>query len=310
MSYANYNICPICGSPTTYVDIPHLVRDANSIYQCTKYKEHRFWTHPFSSNTMHLNSKVHDVTDWHSERDFRWEHDQWKRYLDPKNMEYAVFGSIDSDDLDVMYFLDELPSLQECKVTANEIQLYHKSDKPVDVNFCVVKDKRVVNTYKGTIDEVNNMLYYTTSRHKQKSNFPEIVPVTRDTHLKTARVIRGILSFISRTEYRTIVKQALKGDGKLKLDTLETIKLTEIKNLATKNKTIKDFYKLFAFQIGQAMGLMNGSEYYSKSSIAAHYPELKPYLYKESDNFPHIDEIKQQFINKVRETINVDDIKE
>lgn len=230
--------------------------------------------------------------------------------LNPENLEYAVFGSLDSDDVDIMYFVDELPSLQECKVAATELETQHKGDKPADVNFCVVKDKRVVETYKGTIDEVNNMLHFTTNRHEQTSTFPEIEPVTRDVALKVARVLRGILSFISRTEYRSVVKQALKGDAKLKLDTLEDIPLREIKSLGTKNNTMKEFYKLFAFQVGQANGLMQGAEYYSKSSIGAHYPELKPYLYKEVDEFPNIDVIKLQFINKVRNTLNVNEIKE
>lgn len=225
-------------------------------------------------------------------------------------MEYAIFGSHDSDDLDVMYFLSELPSLQECKVMASELEIQHQSDKPVDVNFCVVENNHVVDTYKGTVDEVNNMLSYTTNRHTQTSTFPVIKPVTRDVHLKVARVLRGILSFISRTEHRPEVKKALRGSGELKLETLESIQLSEIKSLGTKNNTMKDFYKLFAFQIGQAMGLMSGAEYYSKSSIAAHYPELKPYLYKEADEFPLIDSIKQHFIDLVRDRLSVDEIKE
>jgi hypothetical protein len=224
--------------------------------------------------------------------------------------QYAIFGSQDSDDLDVMYFLDELPSLQECKQLATQLEASHESTKPVDVNLCVVKDQRVVKTYKGTIDEVNNMLTYTVGNHKQPSQFPETIRMERNVPLKVARVLRGILSFISRTEYRPLIKQALRGDGWTKLNTLHCIKLESITDLGDKNKTMQDFYKLFAFQVGQAMGLMRGAEFYSKKSIATQYPLLKPYLYREEDSFPGIDYVKDEFIERVKEVCSLADIHE
>lgn len=123
-------------------------------------------------------------------------------------------------------------------------------------------------------------------------------------------MLRGILSFISRTEYRPLIKQALRGDGWTKLNTLHCIKLESITDLGDKNKTMQDFYKLFAFQVGQAMGLMRGAEFYSKKSIAKQYPLLKPYLYREEDSFPGIDYVKDEFIEQVKEVCSLADIHE
>lgn len=224
--------------------------------------------------------------------------------------QFAIFGSHDSEDLDVMYFVDELPTLQECKRLAAQLEAQHQSTKAVDVNLCVVKDCHVVTTYKGTVDEVNNMLHYTTNMHAQPSTFPEIRAMDRNIPLKVARVLRGILSFISRTEYRPLIKQALRSDGWTKLITLHSIKLESITDLGDKNKTMQDFYKLFAFQVGQAMGLMNGVEFYSKNSIATQYPILRPYLYREEDSFPGIDYVKDEFISRVKEVCSFADIHE
>jgi hypothetical protein len=224
--------------------------------------------------------------------------------------QFAIFGSHDSEDLDVMYFVDELPTLQECKILAAQLEAQHQSTKEVDVNLCVVKDCHVVTTYKGTVDEVNNMLHYTTNMHVQPSTFPEIKAMDRNIPLKVARVLRGILSFISRTEYRPLIKQALKGDAWEKLNTLQCIRLETINDLGDKNKTMQDFYKLFAFQVGQAMGLMNGDEFYSKKSIAKQYPLLKPYLYREEDSFPGIDYVKDEFIIRVKEVCSMSEIHE
>ena len=60
------------------------------------------------------------------------------------------------------------------------------------------------------IDEVNNSLYYTYNLHKQ--DFPLIIkgPVERDIFRKDIRAVRGILSTLSRTQYRSDIKQSLK----------------------------------------------------------------------------------------------------
>jgi hypothetical protein len=225
--------------------------------------------------------------------------------------QYAIFGSGDSTDMDVMYFIDEFPSLQGCKSLAIELESNFDQELNPDVNICTVKRNRITNVYKGTVDEANNMLFYTITNHSQPSSYPSITPVKRDVPLKTARALRGILSAISRTQYRVAVKAALKGDAKAKVDTLRGIDLSTITKMGDKNNmSLRDFYKLFAFQVGQTSGLFVNNELYTKSDIASEYPVLMPHLYKELDVFPQIEQIKNQFLDQVLLHTNLDDVHE
>jgi hypothetical protein len=86
----------------------------------------------------------------------------------------------------------------------------------------------VTKTYKGTVDEVNNMLYHTYDKHTQVYPNPITRTLPRDIKLKAERVLRGLLSHLSRTEHRKDVKEALKWnieDRKFYLDEIkETLK--------------------------------------------------------------------------------------
>ena len=64
-----------------------------------------------------------------------------------------IHGSENSTDLDVIYVVDELPSLQECKTFC--------SDKDENRNLITVENGIVTSVYKGTPDEVNNSLLRT-----------------------------------------------------------------------------------------------------------------------------------------------------
>jgi len=77
----NHENCPVCNSPMHYVKEKQfmIVMDGNSIYQCSEHPEHKFWVHPFSFRTIHLNPKA-SVTNWDSSMDFKWENDQWVEY--------------------------------------------------------------------------------------------------------------------------------------------------------------------------------------------------------------------------------------
>ena len=48
-----------------------------------------------------------------------------------------------------------------------------------------------------------------------------------------------------------------------------------------KNMTGSDVKKVVAFQMGQALGLFGGNEYYTKSELAKQFVTLKPFLYRE-----------------------------
>jgi hypothetical protein len=92
-----------------------------------------------------------------------------------------------------------------------------------------------------------------------------------------------MLSLLSRTSHRKMVKKALRGDLNLKLDTLDILDLTQITELGKSNMSWSDYLKTMSFQIGQTLALLDGTELYCKESIAKEYPGLEPYLKREVD---------------------------
>jgi predicted nucleotidyltransferase len=99
--------------------------------------------------------------------------------------QYTIFGSDDSSDVDVMFYLSEMPELQICRQIATDAESLIVSNKEIDVNLCCVNDGLVVDCMKGTIDEVNNMIYYTHTLHEQKYESPVTKLHTRDIEKKT-----------------------------------------------------------------------------------------------------------------------------
>lgn len=198
-------------------------------------------------------------------------------------MEYIaryIHGSEDSLDIDTFYVVSHQPSFSEAKAFCDGI-----ADE--NANVITISDGIVTDCYKGTPDEVNNSLIDTYNLHQQ--DYPLLVErrVERDVFLKYIRAVRGVLSYLSRTKYRSIIKPALRGTWKERLEALSSLNLCEVdfENLG-KNFNGADIKKVIAFQIGQSLGLHEGNEYYTKKSIGERYEGLYPYLYRmnETDN--------------------------
>ncbi len=211
-----------------------------------------------------------------------------------------VHGSEDSLDTDVYYVFDEMPDFNECKKFCSE-------DSTENRNIICVKDGYVSDCFIGTVDEVNNSLFYTYSLHKQ--DYPLLVkaPVKRDVYKKDIRAVRGILSTVSRTQYRSIVKGALKGSWFDRLNALSCIDFNTIDfdNL-DKNHNGKDALKVIAFQFGQAIGLHEGCEFYTKSSIAKKYEDLKPFLYRQEGNLNVLNKYADKYLDILEEIKVID----
>lgn len=190
-------------------------------------------------------------------------------------MKRYIHGSEDSLDVDVLYVFEEMPSFLECQKFC--------SNKDENRNIIVINNGFVTDCFKGTIDELNNGLYVTYKLHEQKYENPIKTTMERDVLIKIVRVVRCLLSHCSRTQYRNEVKAALKSSNwKDKLKTLENIDFSSIESYG-KNGSKEDILKIFAFQIGQVLGLIYDIELYSKSSIAKTYPKLEKYLYRQKD---------------------------
>ena len=60
--------------------------------------------------------------------------------------------------------------------------------------------------------------------------------------------------------------------------------------------------KVIAFQIGQGLGLLEGKELYTKSTIAKEYPLLKPFLYREDNlDFSSLNKMLQIYAYELKE---------
>ena len=208
-----------------------------------------------------------------------------------------IHGSEDSIDTDVVYVVDTLPSLQECKRFC--------SDKNENRNICVVKNGIVIECYKGTPDEVNNAVFLTYHLHEQE--YPLLITrlVQRDVTAKCMRAVRIILSHLSRSQYRPQIKEALVGDWFTRIKTLEDIDLTTIDfSTLNKNMTREDILKTIAFQIGQTYHLTNGLELYTKNDVAEASFVLTQFLYRWKDSrIIDLENCKHQFLERIKECI-------
>jgi len=203
-----------------------------------------------------------------------------------------IHGSEDSLDRDVYYVFDKMPSFKECQDFC--------ADKKENRNIIVIQNGIVVDCYKGTPDEINNGLYYTYHLHQQEAPLLIEKLLERDVLIKSIRVIRCLLSHLSRTQYREAVKLALGSpDWQFKVNTLHNIDITNINDFG-KNGTTFDVLKVFAFQLGQILGLYDGVELYTKSAVAKQYPDLRNFLYRTQGDI----NILQQYIYRFLDIVD------
>lgn len=199
-------------------------------------------------------------------------------------MQYQYFGSGDSTDTDVVFFVAELPAtIQErsilCKAMVSQYFGTNEAGKKVNANLAVLKSGRLVAVYKGTADELNNALYYTYTLHQQDFDNQVTQLLPRNTDLKFIRCARMLLSAMTRTVFRKTVKLALQADLQAKINALKQIDLQQLA-VIEKGLGLKDIKKLMAFQLGQTLALASGKEVYTKQEIITCYPELSPYLHR------------------------------
>jgi hypothetical protein len=197
---------------------------------------------------------------------------------------YQIFGSENSLDVDLVFFIEKMPeTILEKLSLSKELTNSIKSNFPekvINANLAVCKNCHLMEVYKGTTDELNNSLFYTYDFHQQQFKNQINILLKRDIDLKFLRNSRMILSFLSKTEYRVSIKNALKGDLNEKIQALEKIDLNKISSFG-KNTNYQDVLKSIAFQLGQSISLDEKKELYTKNQIADYFPELRKYLLRE-----------------------------
>lgn len=190
---------------------------------------------------------------------------------------FIFHGSEDSLDIDVYFLVDQLGTLNEAKKLCDDLSHKHA----VNGNLIVVKDGQVVDVYKGTVDEVNNSILATYHLHEQIHPIPVNKKVERDICLKWLRVIRGILSHCSRTEYRATVKAALRAENVAdKLKAILEIDFSKIDDFGKEKAA--EVHKFVCFQVAQYLGLLEGVEIYTKSQAKKYLAnaDVSKFLYR------------------------------
>ena len=126
------------------------------------------------------------------------------------------------------------------------------------------------------------------------------------------RVSRFIISFYSRTELRSQIKSALRGDLKDKLEILKKIDFTKMVEFPGKKEKVEDIYKTLAFQFGQLFSLIDGfeSESYTKNEIIKNYPDLENLLKRKYINLNDL-KVLNKYLKRFIDIIDsrIDDIK-
>lgn len=227
---------------------------------------------------------------------------------------FYIFGSEDSQDYDVLVSVDNIPqNIDEahniCKYYNDKLSSTLLPGKELNCNLGIFKDGKLIKVFKGTVDELNNVIYYTYDNHKQFYPNPINEPTNRDIDEKILRVARFIITFYSRTNLRTQIKAALRGDLKLKLEVLKQINFVDMVDFPGKKEKFEDIYKVIAFQFGQVFSLIDGyeSDSYTKNGIIKNYPDLKKFLKRNPLNMSDLEVLNRylkRFIDLIESKID------
>ena len=228
---------------------------------------------------------------------------------------FYIFGSEDSQDYDVLVSVDNIPqNIDEahniCKYYNDKLSSTLLSGKELNCNLGIFKDGKLIKVFKGTVDELNNVIYYTYDNHKQFYPNPINEPTNRDIDEKILRVARFIITFYSRTELRSQIKSALRGDLKQKLEVLKKIDFVKMIDFPGKKEKFEDIYKVIAFQFGQVFSLIDGyeSDSYTKNGIIKNYPDLKNFLKRNPLNMSDLEVLNKylkRFIDLIESKIDI-----
>ena len=201
---------------------------------------------------------------------------------------YYFYGSDDSLDLDVLIQIPKelMPLIQEDrKIFLKRIEVEYELNW--NTNLIVIEDGIITDTIypKTWIDSVNNSLFTTYNNHidKQVYSLPITRMVKRNNLLAIYKTVRTILSMLTRTHYRSIIKPISNGihPFNLKIEALSKIDFSTINTFNQDNTTDIDIWKIIAFYLGQNISLQNSIEIYTKKDLCLNHPDMKSFIYRE-----------------------------
>ncbi len=214
---------------------------------------------------------------------------------------YYFYGSHDSQDSDVLIQIPKDMMMLEQEARKQFVKnIENQWDLKWNTNLIVVENGIITDTIfpKSWIDSLNNSLYLTYNLHKDKQIHP--LPIThlvkRNKLLATYKCVRTLLSMLSRTHYRSVVKPVLKGihPFHLKINALSKIDFKTINSFNQDNTKDVDVWKILAFYLGQNISLNRDNiEIYTKSDLCINHPDLYSFVYRE------------EITNELKEVLNV-----
>ena len=224
---------------------------------------------------------------------------------------YQIFGSADSQDVDIMVFVDELKSIDENHTLIKKLNQHFQEslfpNRDINCNLGIVKNGMLIDVFKGTYDECNNSLYYTYGNHYQhcSNKIQDVYDRSRSSefyHIKLKRVARFILSFFSREpELREFIKPALRGDLIERLQALQKIDFQNYITFPGKKEKHEDIYKVCAFQFVQCICLAANREIYTKTDVKTnfiHFSNIIDRKYITKDDLANLNSAKEIFITQ------------
>jgi len=215
--------------------------------------------------------------------------------------QFITHGSENSLDKDVYVVIPQSLPMKEAKKLCD-------SFAEINANLITIENGKVNWVYKGTVDECNNSILATYSLHKQDVDCPVTEKAERAYAQKMLRTVRGLLSYVSRTELRETIKAALvTSNMDEKIEALKKINLNEITDFG--KSPIIETYKFYAFQMGQTRALLEDNvELFTKNSVAQYYPELSDYLARKEASPEKLQQFLENLINFIEQSYKkVDD---
>ncbi len=209
---------------------------------------------------------------------------------------YYFFGSANSQDTDVLLACEAIPDQHMAHEWIQAYKQHHQVSW--NINLITIQQGLVTDTIssKSTIDGIHNALYETYSLHPQVHPLPLHGKVNRHLLLNIYRCIRTILTFCTRTHYRTQIRPTLKGLHPFhhKLQSLAVLDFTTLTTFDAKYTADIDIWKTIPFYLGQTLSLMNGIEIYTKDTLVTHHPQFANFIYRKPLSTEDIIYLQQQ----------------
>jgi 5'(3')-deoxyribonucleotidase len=211
---------------------------------------------------------------------------QWKSLLGldevvPEREERVRWehGSENSTDKDYAYLFEQMPPHRDC------VKFCHGNEE--DRNIIVISEGVVSASFKGPPDEVNNGLIATAPLHQQQFPLPLTTWMKRVVVVKCCVALRGLAVKLRKSMYREHLLPLMGCSDFLLL--ARTLAAVDFRQLAGEPV---DVLKYCAFQIGQALALIRGTEIYTKNSLAEFFPSLRPFLLRNPDCGRHVADLE------------------